>query len=228
MAQQGYVELERCRRSLLYYLERYCWTVNERDRHNPVQRLLHGDYSIDPMSLQLMRDLDGREDDFLRLLAAVWEQEPLLAVPKSRQMRVSHWAVHIHGWIGQFWPGQKVAVQSKNFEDADALLERLHQAWTAARRLHPNVPWPPYTRKVGRIICANGSTIMAIAQGAEKMRSYTFSAILSDEMGFQDKAEEAYTAALPTIEGGGKYTAISSANPGFFKALCFDAIRSAE
>jgi phage FluMu gp28-like protein len=68
---------------------------------------------------------------------------------------------------------------------------------------------------VGRIICANGSTIMAIAQGAEKMRSYTFSAILSDEMGFQDKAEEAYTAALPTIEG-------------FFKALCFDAIRSAE
>lgn len=218
----GLIERERCRRSPLYYLENYVWTVDEHNRKEPVQELIHGDHIIDHATLQLNREIDGRLDDYLRVLTLVWEQEPLMALPKSRQMRVSHWAMACHGWLGQFWRGQRIAVQSKNFEDADALLERLHGQLREQRLRAPHIPWPPYERKVGRIIFGHGSLLMAIAQGEGKVRSYTFSAILSDEMAFQEQAEEAYTAALPTIEGGGRYTAVSSAAPGFFERLCHD------
>lgn len=219
---RGFVELERCRRSVLYYLERYCLTIDEHNRAAPVQPLIHGDHVVDPATLQMVRELDGREDDFLRYLTLAWSVEPLLGVPKSRQMRVSHWAVAVHGWLLRFYPGVRVAVQSKMAEDADALLERLHQSWLKQREIFWHLPWPKWERKVGRIIMPSGSLAMGIPQGAHKLRSYTFSAILSDEMAFQPEAEDAYTAALPTIEGGGKYTAISSAHPSFFQQLVFD------
>jgi hypothetical protein len=222
---EGWIEYENCRRSLLYYVENYCWTVDEHEREEPIRRLVHGDRAIDRQTLQMARELDGREDDYLRYATLAWEQERLLVVPKSRQMRLTHVCVAWHGWLAQMYPGQRIAIQSKNFEDADALLERLHQSWIAQRERAPHIPWPSYKRNVGRIILPHGSIIMAIAQGADKLRSYTFSAIMSDEMAFQDEAEAAYTAALPTIEGGNtKYTAISSANPSFFQDLVFDKV----
>jgi hypothetical protein len=230
-----------CRHNLLYYTENYCYTVDEHERQNPIRPLLHGDRAADRTNddpAATLRELDGREDDYLRYATLCWQQERLLAVPKSRQMRLTHVCVAWHGWLAQFYPGQRIAIQSKNFEDADALLERLHQSWIAQRSvdrhhgepvarylLRRAIPWPSYKRNVGRIILPHGSIIMAIAQGADKLRSYTFSAIMSDEMAFQDEAEAAYTAALPTIEGGNtKYTAISSANPSFFQDLCFDKV----
>ena len=48
----------------------------------------------------------------------------------------------------------------------------------------------------------------------------TIYGIFSDEMAFQADAEDAYTGALPTIKGGGRFTGVSSANPGFFHYLC--------
>jgi len=44
------------------------------------------------------------------------------------------------------------------------------------------------------------------------LRQYTSSLIISDEMAFQEKAEEAYIAARPTLIGGGKFIGISSPN----------------
>jgi hypothetical protein len=70
----------------------------------------------------------------------------------------------------------------------------------------------------------HSSIIQACAQGSDVLRSYTFSAIFSDEMGFQDEAEDAYTASVPTIEGGGKFTGVSTANPGYFQAMVFDRL----
>lgn len=221
---EGLVEMENCRRSLVYYLERYCWSFDEHNRGDPVQPLIHGDHVVDRLTLQFTRELDGREDDYLRYAAFAWQQEPLVAVPKSRQLRLSHLMVACHGWLAQFFTGQRIAIQSKKFEDANALLERLHLAMIEQRKRAFWLPWPTYKRTEGRIIFPHGSVMMAIAQGADVLRSYTFSAIMSDEQGFQDRAEESYTAAVPTIEGGGKFTAISSANPGFFQQLVYDKL----
>jgi hypothetical protein len=224
----GLIELENCRRSLLYYLENYAFTYDEHNKDETVQKLIHGENATDRETLQLLRELDGREDDYLRYIALVWESEPLVAVPKSRQLRLSHLMVHCHGWLAMFYPGQRIAMQSKKAEDADALLERLHRGWMEMRKRAFWVPWPEYKRIQGRILFPHGGIIMAIAQGADVLRSYTFSAIMSDEQGFQNLAEESYTAALPTISGGGKFTAISSANPGFFERICFDKLAVAQ
>lgn len=219
----GLIQLENCRRSALFYLENFVWTMDEHETRSPAKPLLHGDNVIDPDTLQMTRELDGREDDYLRYAALCWEREKLLLVPKSRQLRLSHLMVNLHGWLCQFHPGQRVAVQSKVFEDADALLERRWTSMKLERKLFPHIPWPHATRKVGFITWDNGSVMMAIKQGADKVRSYTFSAIMSDEMAFQDEAEESYTAAVPTIEGGdAKYTGISTAHPSFFEKLVFD------
>lgn len=218
----GELQYESCRRSLLYYLENFCWTLDEHERDGAEKPLFHGKRWIDPSTLLPLRELDGSEDDYLRYTAAVWEQVPLLAIPKSRQLRLSHLMVACHRWLAQFHPGQRIAIQSKQAGDADALLERCKAALDLERKRYPWLPWPDIKRVTERIVFPNGSIMMAIAQGADKVRSYTFSAIMSDEMGFQEEAEAAYTAAIPTIEGGGKYTAISSANPGFFQKIVFD------
>lgn len=219
---RGVIERENCRRSVLYYLENYVWTVDEHERDESVKKLFHGDNVIEPISLQPVRVLDGGEDDYLRYIALLWAEQPLLAVPKSRQMRLSHLMMALHGWLAQFHSNQRIAIQSKKFEDADALLERRWKAMLEERKRYPHIPWAGARRKNGSIIFDHGSIIMAAAQGADIVRSYTFSAIFSDEMAFQDQAEDAYTAAIPTIEGGGKFTAVSTAEISFFQQLVFD------
>jgi len=236
---QSALEWEKIRRNPLYWLERYAYTRDERRQHENERPLLHGPNWIDDETgLFPVRELgechcgseDGREcgpcteDDYLRLLAGAWHENDLIAVPKSRQLRVTHLFTNLHGWMAMCFPGQKIAIQSKKAEDADEILERLHVSFQIMRKKHSNISWPTHRRKQMRIIFPNGSILMAVSQGPDKVRQYTFSAIFSDEMAFQADAESAFTAALPTIEGGGKYTAVSSANPSFFEDLVKDEI----
>lgn len=222
---QGALELECSRRSALYFLENYYWTSDEHERKDPDKPLFHGPRLIDNETLMPVRELDGSEDDFLRYITLVWEREPLVAVPKSRQLRLSHLMMGCHGWLGMFHQGQKIAIQSKKFEDADALLDRLDNSLRITKERFPHVDWPHHKKKEGRILWPEVNSIMvAIAQGAEKTRSYTYSAILSDETAFQEQADDAFNAAVPTIEGGGKYTMISTADPGFFEEIVFDKL----
>lgn len=219
------IERENCIRSALYYMEHFVYTQDEHEREDNLKPLLHGRHAVDYHTLQLSRELDGSEDDYLRYITLVWENEALVAVPKSRQLRLTHLMVNLHGWLAQFFPGQKIALQSKKLEDADALLARLDVSLRYQRERWPQMGWLEYKRTHARIVFPNGSIMMAIAQGGDVLRSYTFSAIMADELAFMPEAEEGYTASLPTIEGGhGKFTAISSANPGFFEKLVHDRL----
>lgn len=230
-------EFDCCKRNPVYFLERYAWTLDEHRRSDNERPLLHGERWLTDFSMLPTRELgkcicDGYvhsydclecgEDDYLRLMAETWWQNDLVAVPKSRQLRVTHLFVNLHGWLGMFHSGQRIAVQSKKEQDADEILRRLDTSLGIMKKRHPLLPWPSHRYKYCRILFPNGSIIMGVAQGANTVRQYTFSAIFSDEMAFQLDAEEAFTAAVPTIEGGGKYAAVSSANPGFFKDLVHD------
>lgn len=223
----GEIQLESMRRSLPYYLENFCYTIDEHETTGEPKPLIHGPRWIDPETLMPIRDLDGSEDDYLRYIGALWQHETLMLVPKSRQLRLSHLMVACHRWLAQFYSGQRIAIQSKAGDDADALLKRCRASMEAERKFFPHVPWPAFKYTYGRILFDHGSIMTGIKQGPDKVRSYTFSAILSDEMAFQEEAEGAYTAAIPTIDGGGKYTGISSANPGFFKKMVFDKSEAA-
>lgn len=228
------LEMEACRRNPVYWLEHYAWSQDEHLRINNERPLIHAKPYIDRQTLLPMRELglctheaplechDCGIDDYLLYIAALWWNEDRLAVPKSRQLRLTHLMVNLHGWLAMMFPGQRIALQSKKFEDANETLKRLDNSFGIMAKMHTNMPWPGHVFKEGRMLFPNGSVIMAVAQGAAVVRQYTFSAIFSDETAFQVEADEAYTAALPTVLGGGKYTMVSSANPGFFQDMCYD------
>ena len=54
--------------------------------------------------------------------------------------------------------------------------------------------------------------IMAIAEGGDKVRQYKFAYFFSDEIEFQRWDEKTATALRPTLDAGGKWLMVSSAN----------------
>jgi len=126
------------------------------------------------------------------------------------------------------FPGRLIFLQSKREEDAignaNAATGLLGRTRFILEHLPPDLQ-PQYKTSANKIeFPTNNSTIWAIPQGPDILRQHTASGILSDEMAFQYLAEDAYTAAIPTIENGGKFTALSTANPGFFQKLFTDQL----
>jgi hypothetical protein len=158
------------------------------------------------------------EKKYLQELINLWYQENLLLVPKSRQMLITWLFVACFLWDAQFKRNRLIFFQSKKEEDADRIVQR---AWF----IYQNQPeWIkelfPATYSYCHIRFTKGqSEIWGIPQGGDQLRSYTASGIFSDEMGFQEEAEAAYTAAKPTLMGGGKFMGVSTANPGYFEYL---------
>ena len=137
------------------------------------------------------------------------------------------WAIIIlYLWDTMFYIGRHNAFVSKKEEDSDDLVRR-------ARFIIENIPknlippdllpTPKYT------YCrlefpSTDSRIEGFPSGADQLRQFTFSGILADELAFWEDAEKMYSASMPTLEGGGRFTAISSAAPGFFKRLVYDQL----
>jgi len=131
--------------------------------------------------------------------------------------------VCLYLWDAIMSPGRLIFLQSKREEDAignaTAATGLLGRTRFVLERL-PRELKPDFKATVNKIeFPALNSTIWAIPQGPDVLRQHTASGILSDEMAFQYLAEDAYTAAIPTIENGGRFTALSTAYPGFFQKL---------
>ena len=194
------IDRERGRRSLVYYLLNHVYTVDNHHQH-PLRRL--------PL----------RAKPYLLQLAMAWLKEPLLACEKSRQMLLSWLFVAIGLWDTQRRFGALTFFQSKKEEDAAMLIDRAWVIW----QHQPRWAQEPAKKTFSRISFERlHSMIWGIPQGKDQVRSHTASMIVSDEMGHQVEAEEAFVAAKPTIDGGGRYVAISTANPGFFERLVKD------
>jgi hypothetical protein len=173
-------------------MQSFAWTQDEHDEAKPFKRL--------------------PDKQYLRLLAYAWVHEPLLAIPKSRQMMVT-WlfcATAVHETL--FRPAKTTAWISKKFDDANAHIEKRVQG--VADRLPKNrLHVPKYRFIKGQFESSDsGSIIMAMGEEAKGLRQYTFSWIFDDETAFQEQASEAIQAALPTVNGGGRFTLVSSAN----------------
>lgn len=161
---------------------------------------------------------------YLEHTVRTWQREPILAIPKSRRM-VATWlmiALHLHKAL--FFPRSAVFIQSKKEEDSDFLLGP-HRMLFIYHSLPPNVPWPRVKKKYANLAFDNGSYVKGIAQGADQLRQYTATAILCDEMAFWEDAESTWTSLKPTIQGGGKVTMLSSAQPGFFQRIVEGRLR---
>ncbi len=188
------------------FLTNFCYTLDSHDSKNPIKLFPNRIY--------------------LRQLTQLWLDNPLLVVAKSRQMLATWLFVALYLWQAITQPASLIFLQSKREEDAIGNYNSATGLLGRTRFILEHLPknlkprYKTFSNKIEFI--DNHSTIWAIPQGPDIIRQHTASGILSDEMAFQYKAEETYTAAIPTIENGGRFTAISTANPGFFQKLFLD------
>lgn len=166
------------------------------------------------------------DKDYLRLITRLWQRYPLMAVPKTRRMTMSWLTISLYTHELIFNKAIHTAFVSKKEDDANELVERAKFILdNLDYTLFPKELIPKYYKNYGLLVMEEtDSRIQGFASGADQLRQFTLSGIFCDEMAFHEMAEKFYAATLPTIDGGGRMTLVSSPAPGFFKKLCFDAI----
>lgn len=164
--------------------------------------------------------------EYLKFYTRIWQQSPRIAVPKSRRMFMS-WmniVLYLHDTI--FSSGRFNAFVSKKEDDSHALVER-------AKFIMDNLDYsvipkeliPQYEFKYCQLRFPQiDSKIEGFPEGADQLRQHTLSGILADEAAFWNNAQKMYSSSMPTLDGGGRMTMISSPAPGFFKQLVFDQL----
>ena len=182
----------------------FVWTMDEHDSEKPFKRF------------------PGPETHpYLWYIAREWYENPLIVVAKSRQMLATWLFASLFLWDAAFHRGRRIFFQSKKEDDAAAILMRTKGI---LQRLPETIRPRHHFRKTCLSFYQHDSEIKAIPQGGDQIRSYTASGILADEAAFQPEFAEAFAAAQPTIQGGGRFTVLSSANPGFFEMLYKDKL----
>lgn len=204
LAQAGSLVLyEFYKRKPLEWLRRCVKTVDQHDAIHPIKT-----YPIRPYVPQLVE---------------LFFTESILLVPKSRQMTAT-WlflALCLHEL--QFTSSRLTFVMSKKEDDAVALIDRMRFIYTHQPLFLQNLC--PLDKRLkdqpmNTLSFENGSVCKGLPQGPDQVRSYTVSRLFCDEAAFQDRFEEVFNAAQPSLIGGGKLVAVSSVNPGFFQKLC--------
>jgi phage FluMu gp28-like protein len=127
-------------------------------------------------------------------------------------------AIGLH--LAQFYEYRKIAVISKKEEDAFDLVDRMKFIYTHQGMWVRNLcrlAMPMKAQRIGHLFFENGSQCFGLSQGPDQIRQHTASLILADEAAFQEEFEGIYGACQPSLFGGGKFVAFSSANAGYFQ-----------
>lgn len=168
---------------------------------------------------------------YLKFLTQVWNQEKLLAIPKSRRMTCSWNFISLYTHDTIFFQGRFNGFVSKKEDDAGELVSRSEfiynhiPEWRIPRALLPKIKNGKMSKQPPILEFEDlNSKIQGFPQGADQLRQFTLSGILGDECAFWEKAQAFYSATKPTIDGGGRMTLISSRSPGFFKKIVFDKL----
>ena len=206
------IEKIRCQRSLKYWLwgdgirhDGYVLTVDPHDKEHPIKHF--------------------PKIGYLEFLADLWLKEPLLLIPKSRQLMVTWFFSACYLWDTQFNYGRYTYFQSKKEEDSDYIVR--DRAGFILKN-EPSFLWPDKFNPEKHISYCSitfeslNSSIKGIPEGGDQIRSRVPSGLFSDESAFQPEFEDAVTAMKPCITGGGRFTAVSSAEPSFFQELVED------
>ena len=194
-----FTEINRCHKNPWYFITNYCRTLDEHDLENP--------FKLFP------------KKEYLKIMVDIWQKEPLLIVPKSRQMMATWLFTALNVWIA-LKPGRKCLFLSKKEADADAIKER---AVILLEGL-PEFLKPNYSSSYCRINFPDlKSEIKAMSSEPNAVRMYTASSILADEFAHMDKARDVLTALKPCITGGGRVVILSTpSGRNYFYELVHD------
>jgi len=228
------LEQERCRRDAQYFVfSDFVVTKDEHDKASPIKpfpdvaylrslldTLLVSGHLLDVHEAHHARGA-GHSDLWLQGLAS----SGILCVEKSRQVMATWVTCAYLLWRAKYRPHQLILVQSKREDDAANLVFN-KDPWIARisfmeSHLPPFLQTAQFPRagSYGQLVFPNGSRIWGIPEGGDIIRSNTASVIFSDEAAFQPEFGASFTAALPSVKGGGQYIAVSSAEPGEFQTL---------
>jgi hypothetical protein len=224
--------------------------VYTKDPKNLYQCLLCGDHNTyvleqrKPHMLELHKQALSKEQEFKQVfrelpkirpftmmpyfepIIDVWQTEKMVAVEKSRDMMMTWLIVTLYTWDSLFHEGKQNIFQS---EDASKTRELIARSQTIfdnqpswLKRQHPAI-FSEGPNRAGLLrVPSLQSEIIGFPQGVSKIRMYHPSGVFSDEAAFNPEAGETFAAIKPAIDGGGRYTAISSANLGWFERVCRD------
>lgn len=203
-------------------------------RHHHLLNTHHIEASHEAQIRQYFEELDTIRPlpmlPYFKPITEMWLREPLVALEKSRDMMATWLIVALYTWDSIFHKGKQNMFQS---EDATKTRELIERAWgiysnqPAWLKLHKATK-AEGTNRAGIIrIASLQSEVIGMPQGASKIRMYHPSGVFSDEAAFNPDASETFAAIKPAISGGGRYTAISSANPSWFMRVCRDTLEAA-
>jgi hypothetical protein len=200
----------------------------ERYRRDPVAFLTECVFTLDQVDKITPIKAFPMEFEYLRLYCKIWQKYPLIAVPKSRRLTMSWTNIALYLWDTMFNQGRNQAFVSKKEDDAKVLVEKAEFIFDhiPKDKIPPELLPKKKTKSSPPMLSFPelNSQIQGFPMGADQLRQFTFSGVFGDECAFWPEAENFYAATLPTIEGGGRMSLVSSPAPGFFKHLVFDTL----
>lgn len=169
---------------------------------------------------------------YFKPIVDAWLVHPLMAIEKSRDMMATWLIVTCYTWDTLFHKGKQNIFQSETASKTRELVRRAdfifknQPSWL--KSIHPAIT-SEGGNKAGYLVVPSlqGSEIIGFPQGADKVRQYHPSGFFSDEAAFNPEAGNTFAAVKPSIQNGGRYTAVSSANPSFFQHICQDTVEQA-
>jgi hypothetical protein len=165
--------------------------------------------------------------EYMPPIIDAWLNEQYLLVEKSRDMIATWTIVMCYAWDTFFHKGRQNIFQS---EDTTKTFDLCKRAWHMYR--HQPKFLKPYKTQAGQGVAKAGhirfeelnSEILGFPQGADQIRQFHPSGIFLDEAAFLKDAGDTFAAIKPSIENGGRFTAISSANPSWFWKATLDEL----
>jgi hypothetical protein len=201
--------------------------------HNPWAFLEDCTFTLDQVDEASAIKPFPSHKEYVRFLVKLWLREKLLAIPKSRRMICSWTFISLYAHDTFFRTGRFNAFVSKKEDDSGDLVSRAEfiykhiPPWRIPRLMLPTLKNNKMSKQPPLMeFEETNSKIQGFPQGSDQMRQYTLSGMLFDEWAFWEEAQASYSAAKPTIDGGGRLTGISSRSPGFFKKIVFDRLDS--
>ncbi len=172
-------------------------------------------------SLSYMLERHGRVLDPLRGGPVPWEMWPYmkgltyllqkhrkLVILKARQLGVTWLMASFAIWLATFNEGANVLIISIGQDESAAVLDR-------CRFILDHLPWKTKRKKDNEseiTFPELRSKIRALPATAAAGRGETATAVIADEYAYQEYAAQNYAASKPTIDAGGWFIAISTAN----------------
>lgn len=206
------------------------YKFNQRKIHLAVSHNINTKNAVEIASLfvELPTIREFTVKPYIPPIIEAWQNEQFFFVEKSRDMIATWTIITCYAWDTFFHSGRQNIFQSEDASKTMDLVKRAFLIYQHQPKFLKNVQKANFYAggaRSGILEVPNlHSEILGFPQGADQIRQYHPTGIFQDEAAYQSEAGAAFTAVKPAIEAGGRFTAVSSANPGWFQRACQDSL----